>query len=212
MTVNKDPAADAVSPQTEDSSTRPEILDSSAPVKPFWTTLWQQQRENIKVLAIALAIALVLRLFIAEPRYIPSNSMEPTLHVGDRLLVEKVSYHFHPPQTGDIVVFYPPQQLQKLGYGSHQAFIKRVIGLEGQTVAVHRQKVYIDGVPRPEPYIAAAPQYEMIPVTVPSGHIFVMGDNRNDSNDSHIWGFLPIKNIVGQAQFRFWPFSQAGRV
>ncbi|MFE4106920.1 signal peptidase I [Almyronema epifaneia] len=212
MTVDKDPAAEVVSVSPEDPETSPSVTTPSAPSKPFWTTLWQQQRENIKILAIALSIALVLRLFVAEPRYIPSNSMEPTLHVGDRLLVEKVSYRFHPPQTGDIVVFYPPPQLQKLGYEPHQAFIKRVIGLPGQTVAVHRGKVYLDGVPRAEAYIAEAPQYEMIPVTVPPGHLFVMGDNRNDSNDSHVWGFLPIENLVGHAQFRFWPLSEMGQV
>ncbi|NEQ32420.1 MAG: signal peptidase I [Leptolyngbya sp. SIO4C5] len=205
MTVDKDPAA------SEEVNSAPDTSKAS-PQKPFWTTLWQQQRENIKVLAIALGIALILRLFIAEPRYIPSNSMEPTLHIGDRLLVEKVLYHFQPPQTGDIVVFHPPSQLQKLGYDGRQAFIKRVIGQPGQTVAVHRGKVVVDGVPRSEAYIAEAPRYEMIPVTVPPGHLFVMGDNRNDSNDSHVWGFLPVENVIGRARFRFWPPAGIGQV
>ncbi|NEQ23840.1 MAG: signal peptidase I, partial [Microcoleus sp. SIO2G3] len=96
--------------------------------------LWQQTRENLQIIAIALALALFIRAFVAEPRYIPSDSMFPTLEVGDRLVVEKVSYYFRPPATGEIVVFDPPQQLQIQGYAKDQAFIKRVIGTPGQTV------------------------------------------------------------------------------
>lgn len=167
---------------------------------------------NGKTAIIAVVVAVVVRLFVAEPRFIPSNSMDPTLHVGDRLLIEKVSYRFHSPERGDIVVFEPPPQLQAVGYLPEQAFIKRIVGLPGDTVAVHAGQVYLNGDPVQEPYILEAPAYEMPPVTVPDGSLFVMGDNRNDSNDSHIWGFLPEANLIGRTVLRFWPPSDLGTV
>ena len=168
--------------------------------------------ENVRLVVIALAIAVVVRLFIAEPRFIPSPSMVPTLAVGDRLLVEKVSYRMHTPSQGDIVVFEPPPQLQEYGYRASQAFIKRVIGLPGQQVQVTGGRVYVDGEPLAEDYILESPAYEMPAVTVPAGQLFVMGDNRNDSNDSHVWGFLPIENVIGRAALRFWPLDKVGSV
>lgn len=171
-------------------------------------SLW----ENFQILAIALILALFLRFFVAEPRFIPSDSMVPTLAVGDRLVVEKLSYRFHPPTRGDIIVFDPPMLLQVQGYAKDQAFIKRVIGLPGQTVAVKNGQVYLDGQSLKESYIAEAPDYQMEPVTVPQGSLFVMGDNRNNSNDSHVWGFLPIPNVIGRAWLRFWPLEHLGRV
>lgn len=168
--------------------------------------------DNAKLVAIALTIAIVVRLFIAEPRFIPSPSMVPTLAVGDRLLVEKVSYRWHPPIQGDIVVFEPPPQLQAYGYRTTQAFIKRVIGLPGQLVQVTDGKVYVDGQPLNENYILETPQYEMPSVEVPAGQLFVMGDNRNDSNDSHVWGFLPMENVIGRAALRFWPLEKVGKL
>ena len=173
---------------------------------------WQQTRENLQIIAIALALALFIRAFVAEPRYIPSDSMLPTLEVGDRLVVEKVSYYFRPPASGEIVVFDPPQQLQIQGYAKDQAFIKRVIGTPGQTVQVQDGKVYINGRSLKEDYIAEPPTYQMEPVQVPEDQLFVMGDNRNNSNDSHVWGFLPKQNVIGHACYRFWPFSRIGRV
>ncbi|NET44093.1 signal peptidase I [Okeania sp. SIO2B3] len=178
---------------------------------PWWLKIWQEQKENIKVLAIALCLSLLVRIFIAEPRYIPSDSMIPTLEVGDRLVVEKVSYHFHPPVAGDIIVFQPPQQLQRYGYVKNQAFIKRVIGLPGDTIRIENGLVYINDQPLTENYIAEPPEYTLpISVEVPENQYFVMGDNRNNSNDSHVWGFLPKKNIIGRAIFRFWPYPRFG--
>ncbi len=174
--------------------------------------IWQRTRENLQIIAIALALALLIRAYVAEPRFIPSDSMLPTLEVGDRLVVEKISYHFRPPATGDIVVFDPPQQLQIQGYAKDQAFIKRVIGTPGQSVQIQKGKVYLDGKPLQEEYIAEPPTYDMEAVRVPEDRVFVMGDNRNNSNDSHVWGFLPKQNIIGHACFRFWPFSRIGRV
>lgn len=177
-----------------------------------WRSLWQGQWSNLRVLAIALAIALTVRVLIAEPRYIPSNSMDPTLHIGDRLLVDKVSYRWQAPHRGDVVVFAPPPQLARLGYETGQAFIKRVIGEPGQTVEVVQGQVLIDGQPLQESYILEPPAYTLNPITVPTGQVFVMGDNRNDSNDSHVWGGLPQQNIIGRARFRFWPLDRLGPV
>jgi signal peptidase I len=173
---------------------------------------WQRTRENLQIIAIALALALFIRAFVAEPRYIPSDSMLPTLEVGDRLVVEKISYRFRTPATGEIIVFDPPQQLQIQGYAKDQAFIKRVIGTPGQTVQVQDGKVYLNDTPLAEGYIAEPPAYNMEQVQVPEDQLFVMGDNRNNSNDSHVWGFLPKQNVIGHACFRFWPLSRIGRV
>lgn len=173
---------------------------------------WRQLRENLQIVAIALTLAVLIRVFVAEPRYIPSDSMLPTLAVGDRLVVEKVSYHFRPPATGEIIVFDPPPQLQLQGYSKDQAFIKRIIGTPGQIIQVQNGRVYRNNIPLKENYIAAPPAYQMPPVRVPKGYLFVMGDNRNNSNDSHVWGFLPRQNVIGHACFRFWPFNRMGGV
>ena len=175
-------------------------------------SIWQSITENTLTMVVAIAIALVIRVFVAEPRYIPSESMYPTLTTGDRLIVEKVSYKFHPVNRGDIIVFQPPQQLQVQGYQANQAFIKRAIATSGETVKVEDGIVYVNEQPLKENYIAQMPNYKLISVTVPQGKLFVMGDNRNNSNDSHIWGFLPQDNIIGRAVFRFWPLNRIGNV
>jgi signal peptidase I len=175
-------------------------------------SLWQTIKSNGITIAIALLISLLIRVFIAEPRYIPSESMFPTLEIGDRLVVEKVSYRFDEVHRGDIVVFQPPPQLQMRGYEANQAFIKRAIGLPKDTVEVKNGVVYVNNQPLTENYIAQPPQYNLMPVIVPEGALFVMGDNRNNSNDSHVWGFLPQNNILGHAVFRFWPPSRIGKV
>jgi len=174
-------------------------------------SFWQSIKENSKVMAIALILAFLIRIFIAEPRYIPSDSMYPTLTQGDRLVIEKVSYYFKTPQKGDIIVFEPPLQLQMLGYNKDQAFIKRVIGTSGQKVEIKEGKVYINDQPLRENYIAEKPNYELEPIIIPEHFLFVMGDNRNNSNDSHIWGFLPEKNVIGKATIRFFPFNRLGK-
>lgn len=173
---------------------------------------WQQTKGNGLTLVIAIVLAFLIRVFIAEPRYIPSDSMFPTLQQGDRLVVEKVSYYFHPPRRGDIVVFQPPTQLQMQGYEKNQAFIKRTIALGGDILSVQNGIVYINDRALTEDYIAELPLYNLPPIQVPEGKIFVMGDNRNNSNDSHIWGFLPETNIIGHAVLRFWPWSRLGSI
>ncbi|MDX2215130.1 MAG: signal peptidase I [Oculatellaceae cyanobacterium bins.114] len=193
----------------EQPKSTPPSPDSSLPesTPPSWGA---RLRENGQILAIALALALIIRLFIAEPRYIPSNSMEPTLHVGDRLVIEKLSYHLRPPKAGEIVVFDPPDPLQTLGFRRDQVFIKRIIGEPGQVVQIHDGTVYVNGEPLQEDYIAAPPDYELPAVKIPEKQFFVMGDNRNNSNDSHVWGFLPQENVIGRAVFRFWEPDRIG--
>lgn len=179
--------------------------------QPKWQQFWRKQTENLQIVGLALAISVLIRLLIAEPRYIPSNSMIPTLDIGDRLVIEKVSYHFNSPATGNIIVFEPPDILQLQGYTKDQAFIKRIIGLPGETIDIKNGRVYIGDRPLEEDYIAELPDYLWEgPVTIPENQYFVMGDNRNNSNDSHIWGFLPKDNIIGRAVFRFWPFERIG--
>lgn len=173
---------------------------------------WHSLRENFSLIAIALVLAFLIRTFIAEPRYIPSDSMVPTLLTGDRLVVEKVSYYFHPPKFGDIVVFQPPEALQNRGYLKSQAFIKRVIGESENIVNINKGKVYLNGQALEEDYIAEPPNQPFPPVKVPPDNLFVMGDNRNDSNDSRYWGFLPRKNVIGRAVFRFWPLDRIGTI
>jgi signal peptidase I len=194
------------------SNLDPSTQTPSKTPTPILVQWWQKWGENIQILILALGLALTIRTFVAEPRYIPSESMIPTLEIGDRLIVEKLSYLGHPPHRGDIIVFAPPPQLQEQGYLGDQAFIKRVIGLPGDTIEIKDGHVFVDRVLQTESYIAELPNYLMSPMVVPPAQLFVMGDNRNNSNDSHIWGFLPQVNIVGHACFRFWPLERFGGV
>jgi signal peptidase I len=164
---------------------------------------------------VALFVGLVaVRVFVVEARLIPSESMLPSLAVGDRLLVEKVSLRLGPPARGGIVVFDAPPRAM----GNGNAFVKRVVALPGETVAVRDGKVVVDGVPLPEPYVAepiryVEPDWEAIGMAggkVPAGHVYVLGDNRNNSQDSHVWGPLPLENLRGRAVWRFWPEARVG--
>lgn len=188
-----------------------EVVAENQP-EAWWQKIWKSQRENVQIVIIALSLAILIRAFVAEPRFIPSDSMFPTLEIGDRVVVEKVLYYLHPPATGDIVVFAPPEKLQAQGFTQDQAFIKRIIGLPGQTVAVKKGLVYLNDKPVIEKYIAEPPKYQWGPYRVPENQYFVMGDNRNNSNDSSRWGFLPQKNIIGRAVVRFWPLGRIGKV
>ncbi|AKJ07426.1 signal peptidase I [Archangium gephyra] len=159
---------------------------------------------------VALLLAVLVRGCVAEPRLIISDSMEPALTYGDRLLMEKVSYRLHPPRAGDIVVFEPVPEADRRGALRVEAHIKRVIALPGQVVRVHEGRVLIDGQPLHEPYVAEPPAYEWGPARVPEDMLFVLGDNRNASADSHVWGFLPRRNVLGRVGLRFWPPGRAG--
>ena len=164
--------------------------------------------EALKTLGTAAILAFGIRTFVAEARYIPSASMEPTLEINDRLIIEKVSYHFKKPQRGDVVVFQPTDFLIRQNF--KDAFIKRVIGLPGEKIEVKNRTVYVNDRPLEESYIAEAPDYDYGPVIVPEDRYLVLGDNRNNSYDSHQWGFVPRKNLIGKAVVRFWPPNRLG--
>jgi signal peptidase I len=182
----------------------------------WWRAPKSKGREYLETFVVALALAFFVRATIAEARFIPSESMLPTLEVGDRLIVEKLSYRFALPQRGDIVVFNPPDAAM----GKGNAFIKRVIGLPGETIDIRDGLVYINSKALTEPYVMEAPRYpdpfwESLGLPggqIPKDKVFVMGDNRNNSQDSHVWGALPVKNIIGHTVFRFWPLTRLGLV
>lgn len=163
-----------------------------------------------RTIALSIILALGIRTFVAEARWIPSESMVPTLQVYDKLIVDKLSYHFTNPQRGEIVVFSPTDGIRKDNPSLKDAFIKRVIGLPGDKVEVTGGSVYINGQPLRENYIEAVPQYNYGPVTVPPNSYLVLGDNRNNSYDSHFWGFVPQDKIIGRAIVRFWPLHRLG--
>lgn len=165
-------------------------------------------REFAQTIGMAFILSFSIRTFVAEARYIPSSSMEPTLQINDRLIIEKMTYRFQPPKRGDVVVFSATEALQKEGYNDD--FIKRIIGLPKDEVMVRNGKVSVNGEMIREAYIAEAPKYDFGPVTVPEGEYLVLGDNRNNSYDSHYWGFVPREKFIGRASVRFWPPERMG--
>lgn len=166
--------------------------------------------EAFKTIGLSVFLAIGIRSFVAEARYIPSGSMLPTLQINDRLIVDKLSYEFRDPKRGDIVVFSPTETLKAQNF--KDAFIKRVIALPGETVEVRDGRVYVNNQPLQERYIEERPNYQFGPVTVPPNQYLVLGDNRNNSYDSHYWGFVPRHNIIGRAVVRFWPLNRLGEI
>ena len=169
----------------------------------------------------ALVLAIVVRTFLFGAYYIPSPSMEPTLSIGDRIVVNKVSYRLHDVNRGDLVVFTPTGTAAAEGIDD---LIKRVIGLPGETVTVADGRVLIDGGMLIEPYLAdpfSTDDLQTVPwcldggmakCTVPADHVFVLGDNRANSRDSRFFGPVPIDSIAGRAFARFWPLGSLDRL
>lgn len=155
--------------------------------------------DLLEAVIIALALAIVIRYFLFEPFVIPSGSMEPTLQPGDRIIVSKLSYRLSEPQREDIVVFrYPPNP--------RLVYIKRLVAVGGDTVEIADNRLYINGKPVPEPYLPEGSyMHDFGPVEVPPGNFLVLGDNRNNSEDSRVWGLLPEENVLGKAMLLFWP-------
>jgi len=169
-------------------------------------------RQLLSLLLWAL-VALLLRTLVVEPRWIPSGSMLPTLQLQDRILVEKLRPRFGdalPP--GTVVVFHPPQALVEAGYDPEAALIKRVVAGPGDTVAVHQGRLLREGQPLDPDWSSEPIGYELQAHTVPAGQLWVLGDNRNASLDSHVWGPLPRDDVIGTAIWRYWPLQRFGPI
>ena len=175
-------------------------------------------REGLIVIVVAVLVAVLLRTFVVQTFFIPSGSMEPTLQIGDRILVNKLSYHLHGVDRGNIVVFSRPPA-ENCGGPEVNDLVKRVIGMPGETISLARGDVYVDGKPLDESWLPSSEQnstepgpggtpYSLAhPYRVPAGDYFVMGDNRDDSCDSRYWGPIPKSLIVGKVEVRVWPIS-----
>ena len=154
--------------------------------------------EILQTLALALVLYFLIDFFIARVR-VENISMVPTLQPGEFVIVNKMAYRMGEPERGDIVVFH---------YSPQEDYIKRVIGLPGDQVEIKNGQVWVNGYLLHEAYISAPPEYEGS-WEVPEGSLFVLGDNRNQSSDSHRWGFVRLDSVVGEALVIYWPLSEA---
>lgn len=155
-------------------------------------------RELVETILFTLLIYVLVRTFLFENYRVVGRSMEPTLKNDQFLVVNKLGYRLHEPQRGDIIVFLDPRS-------DERKLIKRVIGLPGETVQVRNNQVFINDNVLDEDYTNDPPRYTQNPILIPEGHYFVLGDNRNNSSDSHSWGTLPESDIVGKAWVSYWP-------
>lgn len=201
-----------------DMTKPPVLLEELERPQPPHTHHWA--RDILTPLGLSILIATGLKLFVLEARYIPSGSMRPTLEMGDRLLIDKVSYRLTAPQRGDLAVFSPPPILQRQGHNN--ALIKRIIGLPGEQVALKSGQLWIDGQAFPETYLLknGATQITDCPMSgvgspylaqtrrIPPNHYLVLGDNRESSSDSRCWGVVGQESLIGRAFFRFWPIHR----
>lgn len=173
--------------------------------RPLW-------RRFVEVLAW-VALALVLRLWVVEPRWIPSGSMLPALQLQDRILVEKVRPRLGLPlPAGTVVVFRPPAALVAAGYDPAAALIKRVVAGSGDRVEVREGRLLRNGQPVQPDWAAEPMAYQLAPLVVPADALLVLGDNRNASLDSHLWGPLPRQQVIGTAVWRYWPPQRFGPI
>lgn len=161
-------------------------------------------REIGETVIPAVIIALFINLFLAQATQVLGQSMEPTLHSSQRVVIEKITYRFHGPRRGDVVVIDSSNQSEML--------IKRVVGLPGETVEVRGGRVYIHGEPLEEEWTVRQGGGNYGPKTIPPLHVFVLGDNRGASNDSRNFGPVPIEDIVGHAWVSYWPLEDVGFV
>ncbi|PWH16358.1 MAG: signal peptidase I [Ardenticatenia bacterium] len=160
--------------------------------------------EILETIVLTLVIFFVIQMLVRNFRVV-GTSMEPNLHNGQYLIIDKISYRFSDPQVGDVVVFEPPNR-------PGEDYVKRIIGLPGQLVEIRNGQVFIDNKPLEEPYTVRRGSYSMEPRLVGPDEYFVLGDNRDSSSDSHMWGMLPRANIVGRAWISYWPPSSWGLI
>ena len=157
-------------------------------------------RELITAVVPALLIALFVNVFIAQAAMVEAGpSMQPNLYKGDRMMTEKVSYYFHAPQRGDVVIATQPN--------GHPTLVKRVIGLPGETIESRNGHTYINGERIDEPWVTNFGGADTLPVQIPEGTVFIIGDNRPISHDSRAIGPIPIENITGRVVFVYWPLD-----
>ncbi len=176
-----------------------------------------KRQGSWRSLLIWVLLALLLRWIVVEPRWIPSGSMLPTLQLQDRILVEKLSPRFDRVRhqslpLNSIVVFKVPEPLVQAGYDPDAALIKRVVGRPGDLLEVRDGQLRRNGEAVDEPWLNEAIDYVMAPLTVPDNELWVMGDNRNASLDSHLWGPLPEADVIGTAILRYWPLNRFGPI
>ncbi len=187
----------------------PSPADSDQAAQPRGTSflggLMRLAYEVVETVLPALVIVLVINAFLAQATRVEGQSMEPNLHDNQRVIIEKISYRFHPPRRGDIVVLQLPNR-------HSDPLIKRVVGLPGETVEIRGGQVLINGQVLDEPYLDQYTYQGMPPRVVPDDEIFVLGDNRGYSNDSRAFGFVPYSDIIGRAWFRYWPPLEIGPV
>ena len=167
----------------------------------------------VGLVALVLVLSTALRTFVFQAYEIPSGSMETTIMTGDMVFAEKVSYYFREPEAGDIVTFEDPQSPGRI-------LIKRVIATGGQTVDINNVDglVYVDGMALEEPYTNGQPSYQLdysvvgvtYPYTVPEGELWVMGDNRTNSQDSRYFGSIKVSSVTGRGALIYWPLSHFG--
>ena len=167
--------------------------------------------EWVAVVVGAIVVALLVKTFLVQAFRIPSESMDPTLIKGDRVLVNKLSYRLHDVNRGDVVVFERPDSLPG-GPDDPKDLIKRVIGLPGDTVYARDGTVFVNDKPLDEPYLPDGTTTVNMdqPITVPDGEVWVMGDNRGNSQDSRVFGTIPESSIVGRAFLLMWPLNRFG--
>jgi len=158
--------------------------------------------EIVEVLSLAVILAIIMRIFLCEPYYIPSGSMSPVLQPGDKVLVNKLVYRLEPPKRGDIVVFRFPLNEKK-------DYIKRIIALPGETIEGKDNKILINGQDLKEDYLKMDIEHgDFGPEQMGTEEYFVLGDNRNDSEDSRFWGSLDGEKIRGKAMLIYWPIRR----
>jgi signal peptidase I len=164
------------------------------------------------VVVIAVAVSILIRTFVFQTFFIPSGSMEPTLQVGDRIVVSKLSVEFGTIHTGDILVFKAPKAVATDCGDNVADLVKRVIGLPGQTIWSKGNTIYVDGkvLAQPWTHVSQIGPKSIVKTHIAKNHYFMMGDNEPNSCDSRYWGTIPRSSIIGKAFFRLWPLSRVG--